>query len=192
MLPYVGSGTPYSLIVKSESWDSETNRTSVSGKFSAYLCPSNTDAWPVSDPGVSSYVGIAGVGTNAAELAVTDPNAGPFGYDRRVKMGDFKRGWAVTAVVAETAVSNGPWIAGGPSTVRGLDPGYIPYCGKSGQFSSYHHSDGSLWILSVNYSYATNVLFADGSVRSFAKSIDPKVFEAQATLSGGEADVNDR
>ena len=32
-----------------------------------------------------------------------------------------------------------------------------------------------------------NVAFADGSVRFLGESIDPKVFEAFATIAGGES-----
>jgi prepilin-type processing-associated H-X9-DG protein len=33
---------------------------------------------------------------------------------------------------------------------------------------------------------ATNVLFADCSVRSFSEAVSPQVFEALATIAGGE------
>ena len=71
---------------------------------------------------MTSYVGIAGLGPNAAELPVEDPRAGVFGFDRSTPLIEITDGTATTMAVAETAESNGPWKAGGPATVRGLDP----------------------------------------------------------------------
>ena len=76
-------------------------------------------------------------------------------------------------MVIETAKDNGPWIAGGPSTVRGLDLSGLPYLGRNGQFGGTHRG-------------GANVLFADGSVRFIHESIHPQVFEDMATIAGGE------
>ena len=52
-----------------------------------------------------------------------------------------------------------------------------------GQFGSMHWR-GDRFVLKP--SFATNVLFADGSVRCLTDSVRPEVFEALATLAGGE------
>lgn len=72
-----------------------------------------------------------------------------------------------------TTSANGPWAAGGPSTVRGLDPNDQPYIGWTRQFGGVHRS-------------GANVLVADGSVRFFSASISPEVFQAACTIAGGE------
>jgi prepilin-type processing-associated H-X9-DG protein len=41
-------------------------------------------------------------------------------------------------------------------------------------------------VSSVEHPGTAQVVFADGSVRSVRDSIDPKVFEALATIAGGE------
>ncbi len=89
-------------------------------------------------------------------------------------MADITDGAGTTMLLAETTTANGPWTAGGPSTVRGLDPGRPPYIGNRGQFGG-AHPGGAM------------VAFADGSVRFLRDSIDPKVFEAISTIAGGES-----
>jgi prepilin-type processing-associated H-X9-DG protein len=86
---------------------------------------------------------------------------------------DIKDGTGATLAVIETASANGPWTAGGPPTVRGLDPGRQPYLGRGRQFGG-THPGGAM------------ALFADGSVRFLRESIDPKTFEALATIAGRE------
>jgi prepilin-type processing-associated H-X9-DG protein len=84
--------------------------------------------------------------------------------------------------IAETSWENGPWTAGGFPTVRGLAFNGMPYFGKNGQFCAVHRRS----VLS-NGPMLTNIVFADGSVRAFSETIEPKVFEAMATIAGGEA-----
>lgn len=135
-------------------------------------CPARADA--ASRPrSWISYVGIAGVGTDAATLPRTDRRAGVFGYDRSAHTGDITDGVSETLLLAETTLDNGPWTAGGPATVRGLDPGRQPYVGQGRQFGGLHRG-------------GVNAVFADGSVRFLSESIDPKVFEALSTVAGGE------
>jgi prepilin-type processing-associated H-X9-DG protein len=82
-------------------------------------------------------------------------------------------GPANTMMVAETT-DRGPWTAGGRSTLRGLDPTIQTYIGKGRQFGGNHRR-------------GVRVLFADGSVRFLSETIEPRVFEALATVAGGEA-----
>ncbi|HEV3167638.1 MAG TPA: DUF1559 domain-containing protein [Isosphaeraceae bacterium] len=95
-----------------------------------------------------------------------------FGYDRSTQLSEITDGTASTMSVIETT-SGGPWTAGGPSTIRGLDPSRKPYIGPGRPFSSPHRG-------------GVNVLFADGSVHFIRQSVNPQVFEAMATIAGGE------
>jgi prepilin-type processing-associated H-X9-DG protein len=151
------------------------------GECRLFRCPGNPNKAEPGRPGLSHYVGIAGVGKNAAELSLrtADESAirrdvGFFGYDRTIKPEDIKDGLATTLAVAETRADNGPWTAGGPSTVRNLDPQNLPYLRSEGQFGGIHHAGGAM------------VLFVDGSTRFIRESISPEVFEALATIAGGE------
>jgi prepilin-type processing-associated H-X9-DG protein len=148
--------------------------TSLSPPEFPIRCPSNHCAVGPGLPEPLHYVGIAGLGTDAPTLPAGHPRAGMFGYNRRTRMADITDGAGTTMLLAETTTANGPWTAGGPSTVRGLDPGRSPYVGNRGQFGG-AHPGGAM------------VAFADGSVRFFRDTIDPKVFEAISTVAGGES-----
>ncbi|MFO0960217.1 MAG: DUF1559 domain-containing protein [Isosphaeraceae bacterium] len=168
---YWDYGGLYNDIDRAAAWDSPHN---------APLAGLNylTDYEPYPDDrlkrGLSPYVGIAGVGRDAALLPVEHPRAGAFGYDRVTAARDIRDGAGATIIVVETGRDNGPWLAGGPPTVRALDPGRGPYLGRGRQFGG----------VRVGSAVA---LFADGSVRPVSDSIEPRVFEAIATIAGGEA-----
>jgi hypothetical protein len=124
------------------------------------------------DDNVTNFVGISGVGKDAATWPLADPRSGFFGYDRRITRADVKDGSQNTMVITETFRNNGHWAAGGPATVRGLDPDDLPYLGSRGQFNTYHQR--------------LPVAFLDGSIRAFSEDLDPKIFEAFATIAGDE------
>ena len=121
----------------------------------------------------TAFVGIAGLGGDAASLPKGSPRAGIFGYDRTTTLADLKDGAGSTMAVAETSELAGSWVAGGFPTVRGLDPARKPYVGPGRSFGANHRG-------------GVMVLFADGSVRFLRESIAPTVFEALSTVAGGE------
>jgi prepilin-type processing-associated H-X9-DG protein len=146
-----------------------------------FRCPSDSGPGMRGTIGITNYVGIAGLGADyAASLPITDPWSGIFGYERICRPKDVTNGLSNTMAVTETLQDNGSWTAGGSPTVRGLDQHGLPYLGKDGQFNSNHYSRS--YFTWTKHSYTTNILFADGSVRSFADDIDPAVFEAMATI----------
>lgn len=123
-------------------------------------------------PNVTNFIGIAGVGTNAATLPLSDPKAGFFGYTRKITSADLLMdGISNTMMVVNSESNLGSWAAGGKSTVRGLDPLTQPYIGSGGQFGN---AQGAI------------VLLVDGSVRQVGTELDPQIFEAMATIHGGE------
>jgi len=129
-------------------------------------------------------VGMAGLGKDAALLALTQPKAGVFGYDRKTRLREVTDGASTTIMVVETNSENGPWSAGGFPTVRGVDPNGQDYLGYTGQFGSLHRTEEST--LFKVYPQCSNCTFVDGSVRCLTKSIDPTTFEALSTIAGGE------
>jgi hypothetical protein len=160
---------PRWLFKADKGWDAPENSYMVKTPLYYCVCPAGSSRGEPAN--VTDYVGIAGIGSDAATLATGDPRAGLFGYDRVIAMDDVSDGTATTIAIAETLENTGPWAAGGPPTTRGLDQGKLPYLGQGGQFTSKH---------------GTNVSFLDASVRSFTRDFDPKVFEALATIAGGE------
>jgi Protein of unknown function (DUF1559) len=76
-------------------------------------------------------------------------------------------------MLAESSKLSGSWIRGRPGTVRGLDPTHQPYVGLGRQFGGMHGGGAP-------------VAMADAPVRWVSDSISPAVFEALATMAGGE------
>ncbi len=89
-------------------------------------CPGNPRRYDEAGRGLAHYIGIAGIGEDAATLPLSDQNAGFFGYDRKLTPADIIDGAATTFAVMESTSNNGPWIMEGPSTVRGLVPEQQP------------------------------------------------------------------
>lgn len=173
------------MVDKEQPWDSGTNRglkatlgrpdegQTIAPFGDRFLsCPADRNHRDTRPPRPTNYVGIAGLGLDAATLPVDHPRAGFFGYDRITRVQDIKDGLAVTMTVVETEKTVGSWTAGGVATIRGLDPATQPYIGRGHQFGGLHRS-------------GVFVLFADGSVRHLADTIDPRLFEAYSTIAGG-------
>jgi prepilin-type processing-associated H-X9-DG protein len=169
LLPGLQESSLYERIDKDMAWDASANRAAVNEPVRWFLCPAHPDPLPVTAP--AYYVGLAGDGRDAAELPTGAPQAGLFGYDRRVRPEDLSRGVSPTAVVAETAAGVGPWAAGGPPTVRGLDtsPGHAPFLGPGGQFGGLHCG-------------ITHILFADGHVEAVNDGVDPEVLSQMVRI----------
>lgn len=185
---YIEQGLGF-VLDRDQAWDCGVNRVPMlrhwsttgdpppysepAGNFRLVQCPAHPH--PANPAGAcnTDYVGIAGVGLDAPSLPLNHPRAGMFGYDRQLRPADIKDGAANTLLIAETASANGPWTRGGPSTVRGVDPARTPYIGRGLQFGGLHPG-------------GVNVVMADGSVRFLREDINPRVFEALATIAGGE------
>jgi hypothetical protein len=127
----------------------------------------------LSDPVPLTYVGLTGVGKDAASLPRGDPRVGVFGFDRATRPEDVSDGMSATLMVVETSDLRGVWVAGGEATVRCVDPATRPYLGRGRPFGG-------------NHSGRTLALFADGSVRDIRDTIAPEMFEALSTIAGGE------
>jgi hypothetical protein len=143
-------------------------------QFRLLCCPAFSNRDPEGLPGVTTYLGAAGLGADAATLPADDPRAGVFGYDRRTPFSDIKDGVSTTILVIETTAPVGPWLAGGPATVRGLIPAYKPFLGSHRQFGGVCQSD------------LAQFAFVDGSVRALTSATGDRVLEALMTKAGGE------
>jgi Protein of unknown function (DUF1559) len=172
--PYLDYQGLWDSIDRTQAWDAISN-SRVASLHLGLKCPSAAPSAvsPPSGLAPTSYIGIAGLGMDAPLLPTSDPRAGVFGYDRQTTRTDIKDGFATTMLIAETGQVRDSWLAGGPATIRGLDPSRQPYLGPGRQFGGHHR--GRCCIAMV-----------DGSVRFVIDSIDPKVFEALSTIAGGE------
>jgi hypothetical protein len=171
--PYVES-TPFFLKLQwQEGWDAEENRYAALTKFFHLQCPAYPDQPPVSTLAPSHYVGLAGLGSDAAALPSGDRRAGFFGYDRKLTLADVGTGANSLIAVVETVQARGAWTAGGAATVRGLEEGSSPFLGTNGQLGGIHRG-------------GANALFANGSVRFLRESLDPRVLNAAVTVQGSQ------
>ena len=126
------------------------------------------------------YVGIAGVGLDAAEYDPKNPalakKLGVFGYDRATKAEEITDGLSTTILLLQIPSGPGdqksPWIAGGGSTVRGVSEdaeAIRPFvCAER---------DGKK---------GTYAIMCDGKVRFIPETIAPEKFRAMCTINGGE------
>jgi prepilin-type processing-associated H-X9-DG protein len=152
-----------------EAWDAPAN-AGLRWNVAPYFCPMFAHELLPNQVGLTSYVGIAGVGTDAATLPLTDTNAGFFGYDRRIRDEHIPARLDATMIAAETTQANGPWLAGGPPTVRGVRADETHFIGKGADFGGLHRG-------------GANVLWADGSVHIVTEKINPELFRFEARLS---------
>jgi hypothetical protein len=174
ILPFVQSDDFYSRMDKEKGWDAEENHFAAVSFEYQYLvqCHGCADRRPASTLVSTNYVGIAGLGLDAASLPAGDPRAGFFGRDRKLTGEEIQGRMATLLVALETAQASGAWTAAGFPTVRGLE-GDLPYLGSGRPWGGTHRS-------------GTLALFADASARFLPESIDPRVLEAAAVLKGGE------
>ncbi|MFO0825350.1 MAG: DUF1559 domain-containing protein [Gemmataceae bacterium] len=166
-----------------QQWNAEPNQQAARTRLPVLLCPENLPETPPGSPAITCYVGIAGVGSDAATLALAPgmpapPRAGAFRYDEPTPFDCISDGVSETLLIGETANSPGPWLQGGPATTRGFDDaaGAKPLLGMNGQFGGF-------------FPNATNFAMCDGSVRAFTPRTTPDVLLKLATIAGGKAEM---
>lgn len=167
------------------------NAVPMNHRFQMLACPQSgelrydggtrTESWKSPHP-LTHYVGVAGVGADAAELPLKHPRAGVFGYDRRTSFADIADGMSNTLLLIETANSPGHWAYGGRATVRAFE-NEAAYIGPGRSFGGFHNGSP---VLFGERMHVCNVAMADGSQRYLTSKIDPAVLEALATVGGKE------
>ena len=167
----------------SQPWSFPKNQEVAKRKLGVLLCPGSPPALDPEQPAPTQYVGIAGLGTDGATLnfvppGPAPPRAGCFRYDSPTPFSSIADGLSNTLLFGERSEDLGPWLRGGPATLRGLDdsPNALPLIGPGAQFGG-NHPNTSNWAI------------ADGSVRSFTPRVAPKVLLSLATIAGRELDV---
>jgi hypothetical protein len=156
-----------------QSWDAPVNQPAASTRIDVWLNPQLGEPATVNGYGATHYVGIAGVGKDAAELPERHPRAGFFGYDRTLTLDELAAadGTSSTIAIVEVSKNIGPWAAGGESTVRALTR--RPYINGPDGFGGV-------------FPGGMNVVMGDASARFISDQVDPRVLERAATTHAGD------
>jgi hypothetical protein len=187
LLPYLGRGGVYSTLQPQKfAWYAPENLQAAESWIPEFLVPSyDQSAWRANHPlapqaslGATNYVGLAGIGRDAARYNPNDPSVktklGMTGYDWSSKPEQVTDGLSNTIYMIQVPAGlQRPWIAGGGATLTGVDDTGEPFQ----EFAS-RAPDGSR---------GTHVLMGDGSVRFLKEGIAPKTFRALVTRAGGES-----
>lgn len=158
-------------IARDQPWSADPNQRAGRARVAALICPEN----PPPGTNVTSYVGIGGVGADAAALPLGAPRSGAFRYDGPTPFVQIADGLSQSLLFGETRAALGPWLRGGPGTVRGFDPADGAPALVGAQFGGY-------------FPTGANFAFCDGSVRTFSPRTTPKVLLNFATIAGKETD----
>ncbi|VTT96937.1 Uncharacterized protein OS=Planctomyces brasiliensis (strain ATCC 49424 / DSM 5305 / JCM 21570 / NBRC 103401 / IFAM 1448) GN=Plabr_4569 PE=4 SV=1: SBP_bac_10 [Gemmataceae bacterium] len=197
LLPYLEMNPFYEQFQLDAAWDVKPNNTVEIAHISYYVfeCPQ----WRASPRGeeqaarsaavrgfstLTPYVGMAGVGADAASRSAGAPGIGMFGYDRTLKCEDVKDGLGSTIMLIESGTDLGPWLRGGPSTARPLELTDGPVTGEGRAFGGTHFRNTLPF--RPPEPVAFHVLLADASVREFRDTVSPQLLAALATVAGGE------
>lgn len=150
-------------------WDDPLNDRFVRRKRDDLLNPEiplqvGGDRYPA-----SHVVGIAGVGPRAAELPLSDPRAGIFGWNRTTRMDDVKDGLSQTLLATGVTGKLTSW-ADGTASVRAFT-----------QEPCINGPDG----FGTGQSNGMYVLLADGSVRFLNRTTAPTIVRRMAAMADG-------
>jgi len=162
-----------------QPWSSAQNQKAAQIRLNVVLCPENTPKPPPTAAAITCYVGIAGIGEDAATLAIpergpTPIRAGALRYAAPTPFARITDGLSQTLLIGETADDPGAWLRGGHSTTRGFDTAANakPLIGDGGQFGGF-------------FPTGANFAMCDGSVRFFTTQVTPSVLMKLATISDG-------
>ncbi len=183
LLPFLGKAEIRANIDTKKPWRDPQNLAVATNWVPELLNPLNPrSSWVARLPslpdytlGATHYVGLAGIGLDAADLP-NSPNfrnrLGLFGYDRPTNLDDVSDGLSSTIYMISVPPSvPRPWIAGGGATIQG-----VPETNSLAPFVS-DHGGGKL---------GAYVLMADGSVRFLRHDTADAVFKALVTKAAGD------
>jgi hypothetical protein len=184
MLPGLGYRQLYDSIEKNnEGWNSPKNLRYARAWVPEFLDPSqDSDSWRASltsvvgrDLGATHFVGLSGIGVNAAELPDTPENAkrlGIFGYERETAISAVTDGLDKTIFMIQVDSNIArPWIRGGGATVQGVT--------EKDCFKPFR-------VRQANLDYGAYAIMCDGSIRFIKTGIPDELFKAMVTYKAGD------
>ncbi len=178
LLPHLGYEADYRRLEMNDAWDNpDTNLPIAQTWVPQFLNPRfPNSSWRAQIPGQTArlgathFIGLGGVGTDAAYNPPGNKKNGIFGYGRTTKLSDIKDGTQNTIYMIQVPPEfDRPWIHGG-ATVQG-----VPETQSVTPF-----------VTDIEGKKGTFVLMADGTVRFISADIDDAVFQSLATIHGQE------
>jgi hypothetical protein len=173
LLPHLGYQDVHRSINFQQSWTDKENVGAALTLIPYFINPSYNPATRyINSAAATHYVGLSGIGHDAATYSASDPAAagklGIFGYDRATPLSDIDGNTIVIIQVPPPPFGNiGPWMAGGGATVRG-----VPEKDSVKPFVTPQ----------VNGKPGAYAMMADGSVRFIPENISDEVFKALAVI----------
>lgn len=149
------------------AWDDPLNEHFVRRSLTRWLNPAISPKTSVNRFPASHFVGIAGLGKDAARLPSSNPKAGMFGDGRTITVEDLRAGAANVWMLAGVQDQIGAWAANGKATVRPWTSG--PVIGGPDGFGTGQND-------------SMPILMADGRVRTISSQTDVKILERLATI----------
>lgn len=195
LLPYLGHQGLFDRLEFKDSWRDPSNWLAARTLVLQFLDPSYPDLARFTtvpglptDLGATHYVGIAGIGLDAATYDPRDPatrhKRGVLNYEGSASIAEIQKsrnGLGQTILLIQvphdgvTGVS--PWIAGGGATLRG-----VPEKNSIAPFVLSNDRNGKrIQHQGKNGTYA---LMTDGSVRFISENVADDVFQAMCTVNG--------
>jgi hypothetical protein len=162
---------PHVPVTWDRPWNDSLNEAFVRRRLPEFQNPAIEVLTGVDGFPATHFVGVAGVGGDAAGLDVRDPRAGIFGFDRTTRVEDIRDGASNTGLVIGVRDRLGSWAAGGHPTVRALTR--EPYVNGPDGFGT-------------GQAGAMLVLMADGRVQWFSAATDPRILRAMAAMADGQ------
>lgn len=150
------------------AWNDPLNDHFVRRSLPQFLNPAISQKASAARYPATHFVGIAGVGRNAAALPKSDLLAGMFGWKRSVAVSDVADGLSNTWMISGVQENFGAWAGGGEATVRGVGEDGLLIGGPEG--------------FGIGDADSMPILLADGSVRELSAKTDRTVIRALATL----------
>ena len=111
LLPYLGHADWH--VEPGYDWNNSHNQPVTKRPLPEVVNPAFGPATSPDGYPVTHYVGVAGVGEDAAQLPADHARAGMFGYGRQTRQQDLVRGGANTIAVLGVQDQCGPWAQGG-------------------------------------------------------------------------------
>ena len=152
-----------------QPWDAPPNGEVAATRLGLLEVYANPLTTPPGEPVPTALVGLGGVGPDAAN-GPRSPSSGAFSYREPTPFPLIADGLAETGVMADISTQLGPWLQGGPATVRSYDP-TRPAIGAGAQFGG-------------NFPVGAVIGYADHSVRVVSVRADPAIVANLMTIAG--------